>query len=249
MAKIDRRFLSCSLRSFLGLTIIVGAWFGWLSQQARKQRVAIQWIREHGGRVLYEDEYARGDNQTLVELQPHQQPSWKWIPLPAAWKTGFVRDMEWNVVFAELEPDSSDLSPIVGLGHLRELRAVRCKTSDISPLMGLSRLEILRLDGSRLIDVGPLSELSTLEIVSLNDTDVSDVRPLANLPRLRRLFLSRTLVEDFSYLAACERLELLWADSLSARQSAQLQAALPNCEQISVPWDAFDTKSIERYYH
>ena len=63
-----RRYLQFNLRTLLLLMLVLGGLLAWKVDKARDQRVAVAWVREMGGNVLYgyevsEDGVARSNPQ------------------------------------------------------------------------------------------------------------------------------------------------------------------------------------------
>ena len=105
----------------------------------------------------------------------------------------------------------SDVSPLAGLTHLRELRLSSHQLSDVSPLAGLTQLQVLQLSSNQLSDVLPLAGLTRLRELWLNFGQISDVSPLAGLTQLQVLWLDGN-VSDVSPLAGLTQLRDLVLD-------------------------------------
>ncbi|KAL0217318.1 hypothetical protein RCL1_007899 [Eukaryota sp. TZLM3-RCL] len=103
----------------------------------------------------------------------------------------------------------SDLTPILGLTELRELKMLELPVLDLSTLAACNRLETLYLSDMSLSDISPLSFCTNLVYLTLEETQVVDISPLSTCTKLRCLDLSDSPVSDISPLAGCEELTVL----------------------------------------
>ena len=55
--KRKRRWFRFSLKTFVVVLTVFCVWLGLLVYRVNKQRDAVQWVKEHGGRVYYDFEF------------------------------------------------------------------------------------------------------------------------------------------------------------------------------------------------
>ena len=115
-----------------------------------------------------------------------------------------------NAVWLNLrENQISDLSPLAGLIHLRELWLDDNLLLDISPVRGLTNLTHLEIEENQLSDISPVRGLINLTHLEVQETLVSDILPVRGLTNLTRLDFRATLVSDLSPVAGLINLEEL----------------------------------------
>ena len=85
--------------------------------------------------------------------------------------------------------------------------------SDLSPLIGLTRLTELRLPFTKLVDISALSELTSLIWLILSNNNISDVSPLQGMTQLNYLVLGSNNISDISALSGLTNLDTLTLDS------------------------------------
>ena len=115
--------------------------------------------------------------------------------------------------------DMTDLTPLSGLNHLKELRLSgdiegNEGITDLTPLKDLSSLKVLHLPAANLEDLTPLSGLTRLEDLALTDPSgdhgfVEDITPLAPLVNLKELYLKIAVISDLTPLSGMTQLESL----------------------------------------
>ena len=250
--KRKRRWLRYSLRTFLVLLTVFGVWLGLLVFRVNKQKEAVQWVKDHGGKVYYD--FEMDESLTAPPFHHRQPPGPEWL------RRLIGIDYFANVVGVDLADSRvTDLTPLAKLTSLEELSLISTQVSDLTPIAKLTSLERLVLDGTQVgdlsplakltsldelwlistlvHDLSPLAKLTSLEVLALNNSRVRDLAPLANLPRLETLFVTDTQVRDLTPLAKLTSLEELWLDHTQVRQDQfkMLQRALPNCY---ISWSA-----------
>ena len=115
-----------------------------------------------------------------------------------------------NAVWLNLrENQISDLSPLAGLIHLRELWLDDNLLLDISPVRGLTNLTHLEIEENQLSDISPVRGLINLTHLEVQETLVSDILPVRGLTNLTRLDFRATLVSDLSPVVGLINLEEL----------------------------------------
>jgi flagellin-like hook-associated protein FlgL len=72
--------------------------------------------------------------------------------------------------------------------------------SDITPLIGLTDVEQLKLNNNNIQDLSILSGLTKLDDIKLQNNNVNDVSPLAGLVNMRELWLNNNNLEDIKPL-------------------------------------------------
>ncbi len=191
-ALIFRWRFQFSIRALLLLVVVVAIPFSWLEteiQQARKQRVVVEWIVNLRGFAFYD-----------YELDPSGDPIPGAKPPGPAWLRNLLGDdLLANV--AEVYLTNSNVGD-----------------ADLEHLKGLTQLRFLDLGGTKVGDVGleHLSELTHLEWLDAGTTNVTDVglKRLKGLTRLRKLFLWYTKTSDagLEYLKGFTQLQWLYLD-------------------------------------
>ena len=104
-----------------------------------------------------------------------------------------------------------NLSEIVKLQTLKQLKITFINTKNLSHLQLLSQLEYLHLSGKNASDLSPLATLTELRELSLEYFKLTSVQPLSQLTKLQRLNLYKVKVKDissFSYLVGLKFLEM-----------------------------------------
>ena len=226
------RWLRFSLRALLVFTFVIGIWLGWLTNSARKQQRAAAWVNDHRGSVYYDFDMIKDAHGNWIAES--NDPGWKWIPLPHAWKSPVVIDCEWNVTGAALFGAPSNIQPLADLTRLEFLAVSGKQLSDIKPLARLRSLRELRLLGP-ITNIDALASLDNLATLSLYTGDV-DLAPLAKLQGIRKLHLS-SAISDLAPLKKLPQLKTLYfSTSPSADQIEWCARHLPHCKVV-VPVD------------
>ncbi|MCA9624301.1 MAG: hypothetical protein KC731_34995 [Myxococcales bacterium] len=123
----------------------------------------------------------------------------------------------------------TDLSPLAGLGALRELTLGPREAVDLSALAGLAELETLILRKAKSLPAEP--RWPKLRELRFSDTEVVDLGPVARLPALTKLYASDTGVADLAPLAEAKTLELLWVSGTKVHDLTPL-AGLPHLAHL-----------------
>jgi Leucine-rich repeat (LRR) protein len=162
--KRKRRWYQYSLRTFLLLITIFAIWLGYLSNEARKQREAVAWVKEMGGMLGYDYEV---DEDGYLK-QDGKPPGPKWL------RETLGIDFMADVCSVALSgADVNDVTRLAGLKKLQWLRLEGAQVTDVTPLAGLRKLHRLALDGTHVSDVTPLAGLKNLRELYLWGTRVS----------------------------------------------------------------------------
>jgi len=141
--KPKRRWVTYSLRQLLALVAVAAvacSWFGVKMQQARRQKAAVEAIRDLGGHVRYHYEYVK--SRDWEGYDPDARP-----PGPS-WFLNFV-----GVDFL------SDVRRV-------ELTGPRVTDAHVEHVSGLTRLKELKLSDTQISDGGlaQLKKLTDLEM-------------------------------------------------------------------------------------
>ncbi|MDR0443467.1 MAG: hypothetical protein LBH44_08690 [Treponema sp.] len=129
--------------------------------------------------------------------------------------------------------DFSDLSPLVVLTELEELRIVLNRNvTDISPLKSLTKLKKLNLFELSLESIEPISSLVNLrhlELVGYKDCCFKELLPLK---QLETLILGNRATLDITYIAQLQSLTKLDITPGIERGSSATKAVITNVEQL-----------------
>ncbi len=113
-----RRWFRFSLRTLLIVVTVLSVplgWIGWRLGEVRRERAAITWVEDMGGRVSFHDRVKTDER------------SW-WEKTTDKWFGGTVR-------WASLaNTQVSELSPLAELKNLKTLNLNHTQVSDLSPL-------------------------------------------------------------------------------------------------------------------
>ena len=103
--------------------------------------------------------------------------------------------------FVELNPGfDGNVESRIEKGEVKRINFVADRISDISPLIALKGLQELRCKGTWLADIRPLQVLPNLQLLNLGETSVHDLTPLRKLRQLKRLYISQAPIHDLSPL-------------------------------------------------
>ena len=255
--KRKRRWFQFSLRTLLGLTLLVGlgmaTWIVPIKKSAEKQKVAVDAIKTDAGSVFYD--YQVDPSGSLTTGAEPPGPSWLRRLLGDDFFSTVVgvgvntpADMKHVGELSKLRTigaygvpiSDADLKGVRELSQLTTLNLSRTPVTDagLRNLKGLSQLEDLELSGTRVTDLGlkQLSGLSQLKSLDLNATRITDagLESLGGLSHLQDLTLSQTSVTDAGLKHLKELTELqtlsLWKTKVTDAGVKDLQKALPNCK-------------------
>jgi len=170
-----RRRYQFSLRTLLVFMLLCGAGLGWLAmkmQRAKRQREAVEGIREAGGGVFYD--YQLDETSALIPGAQPSAPVWLReslgddffcdVTVVGVWRSTHITDAELENVKVLTSLERLDLGfthvTDAGLGHLE----------------GLSSLEVLYLTNTLVTDAGlkHLKGLMGLQVLWLEGTQVTD---------------------------------------------------------------------------
>ena len=110
--KRTRRWLKVSLRTLLLAITVLCAWLGFIVNRANKQKQAVAWVRENGGRVVYDFDL-NGPRGPIDDAEP-KDPKWlyQWIGIDYF---ADVRSVDLS------KKEISDLAPLAQFTDLRQL--------------------------------------------------------------------------------------------------------------------------------
>lgn len=217
-----RRWFQYSIRSLMLVTLVIACVLGYISNEARKQRNAVAWVKEMGGDVEY-DYLFEANGDAIPNAEP-PGPDWlrEWIGID------YFSDVAVVYIY---ENQVDDLSPLKDLTNLERLLLKNSPVSDISPLAGLTNLTSVDLSATQVSDLSPMKRWDNLEMLWLNNTPVKDLSSLKNMSNLEDLFLENTQVTDLSPLKDLPKLEWLYIEGaqVSEEEIQNLKASLSNC--------------------
>ena len=190
--KHKRRWFRFSLKTFVVLLTVFCVWLGLMVHRVNKQKEAVQWVKGHGGQVLYD--FQSDHHITLLDLADDTAP-----PVPDWLRELIGIDYFTDVVFVDLNDTKvEDIEPLRDLSQLQVLSLDRTQVMDFEPLRELTRLQTLSLGSTQVSDLEPLRKLTQLWWLTLNGTQVSDLSPLRELTQLLRLHLDAYVVQPCS---------------------------------------------------
>ncbi|REJ97430.1 MAG: hypothetical protein DWQ35_02410 [Planctomycetota bacterium] len=236
--KPRRRWCQFRLRTLLIAITLISlplSWLAWEIQQRRRQRPAVEWIRNIGGLLNEEMELYFVSPQFSPPPKPlserFQERFDEWfgpdVRKVYLWGLNMIAAGDGSITFQDDEP--LDLTLLSRLENLEELHIVGPMPKSLSPLEGMSQLRVISINEPRLTVDGfitsetfvvrerdylePLLKLDNLERLVLHGLRLDDVGPLTRLKQLRSISLVDGFVED-------EQLQLL-------------QEALPDCQILT----------------
>ena len=157
-----RRFLRFSVRGMIVLVLIVGAWLGWIVRSARIQSEAVEAIRDAGGQVQYDWEFAGQDPMKVAHAPPPRL-------LADLVGVDYFSDVTYVLLRGRHSPATFGF-----VGVFRKLQSIDSAGSNIDDagiacVKGLPCLTSLWLSDTRLSDAAlihlrKLTSLSTLDL-------------------------------------------------------------------------------------
>jgi len=104
-----------------------------------------------------------------------------------------------------------DLSPLSTLTELIELSLTQNHIiTDITPLAGLIHLRELEIDDNLITDISPLANMTEMERLYLSFNSIADISVLANMKNLRDVWITGSPINDISAVTELTNLERLW---------------------------------------
>lgn len=171
-----------TLRGALVLLTIFCLWLGYLSFNARQQKIAVDRIRHLGGTITYDwqEPVDVGGGMFTAPTGPYAH---KWL------RSLLGDDHFQTVIGVTFEQKEVDASVLDGLPHLERVRFYRCDVSDLDVFTHLHELNSLSLEKNRIRDVSRLGSLKKLYSLDLSDNLIEDCAPLCELKSLLLLDL------------------------------------------------------------
>lgn len=102
-----------------------------------------------------------------------------------------------------------DLSDLMLMENLRELRLIHQPLYDLSPLSGNLRLTYVEIMQCSVLDLSPLVELPLLDALLLYDNKISDFSPLEKMKSLRNLGIGDMMVQSIAALGDLSHINIL----------------------------------------
>jgi hypothetical protein len=107
----------------------------------------------------------------------------------------------------------SDVSPLAGLVHLKELSLASNQIEDLSPLVTLAVLEYLDIsDNEKLRDISAIASMRNLRELWLQRSPLNSIGPIAGLAKLHTLWVAACGVRDIEPIASLSELRTLVLD-------------------------------------
>ncbi len=179
-----RRWWQFSLASLLIMMTVLALCLGFWADSARRQKLAVQWIRERDGQVLYSFEIQRSPNQKLSPPGPDWLREWLGIDYLDNVEVVHVEE---PVTDADLAAFAKDLPRLKSLGIGQAASVTDAGLGGLAK--GLPRLTYLRIAlGASITDAGlvHLARLHDLEFLHIDCPQMTNAG-LANLAGLRQL--------------------------------------------------------------
>ena len=224
--KPKRRWLQFSLRTMFLVMTVFCIWIAITAKRARDQKLAVEAIREMGGRVFYEHQIGNPSD-----------------PLIPEWLRRFIGDEYFfSVNGIQLEGPDFDDASLIAIEQMTDAKLLALTDTKITDtglvhLKGLTKVETLVLNGTQVTGTGMvhLKGLTKLGFLYLNNTQVSDAGlvHLKGFSNFQQLDLSNTRITDvgLDHLKGLTKLQTLNLSSTQVTDQGvkRLRQALPNC--------------------
>jgi len=172
-----------SISTFLIVIALVSALLGKASIEARRQKAAVDWVRDHGGGVLYD----WNEHHTEYWTPPPEHPYPEWL------RNFFGDDYFQTVTYVWV--DSSDLTPLANFPDIHTLILSDNEIVNLSPLESLKKLKVLDLNRNQITDLAPLARLPLLTRLHVEDNRITDISPLLSLEYLKEAELKGNQID------------------------------------------------------
>jgi hypothetical protein len=196
------RRLTLSLRVMMLLVLVVACWLGSISNKARRQRGAVEAIKQYGGYVQYDWE--------MSVVRPPTPPGPKWL------RSLIGDDYFQEVIDAELvnrhagnvleKAVREDEEVVAHLADLRGLKVLGMRGNPVTNagmgiIGGLTSLECLNLLDCPLprdAIAAQLANLRNLRLLNIGDCKLTDAQlvRLKGLTKMSQLYLGGNLITD-----------------------------------------------------
>ncbi|MBC2271398.1 internalin [Listeria welshimeri] len=103
----------------------------------------------------------------------------------------------------------SDLHPLSGLIHLKDIDLSHNQISDLSPLSDLIKLTSLHMNHNKISDISPLSDLTNLTSLWISDNQINDLSALFGLISLAELHSGENQINNLTPLSGLTNLTTL----------------------------------------
>jgi flagellin-like hook-associated protein FlgL len=127
----------------------------------------------------------------------------------------------------------SDITPLIGLTDVEQLRLNNNNIQDLSVLSGLTELDDIKLQNNNVNDVSPLAGLVNMRELWLNNNNIEDIKPLEHLSGMNgALGLADNNISDLSPLTNFNNIVsttglYLSGNPITQSQKAMLEASIP----------------------
>jgi internalin A len=232
-----RRWMAFSLRGMLLVITLAAVWMGYLTNRAVQQRRAVAAIKQLGGEVAYDWEFAKPDRRRSWpnNVEPHP-PGSRWLrKLVGDEYFQRVREIDLHNRDSELPRAGIGLPSLSGLSHVREIdiTGFELSTKQLSFLASMNELEELHLDecvltGNALVHLRP-DRLIDLKMETCQITPAA-LQEIGRCTLLEELSLDDTTVDaqQMGWLAPLKQLR-----SLALSNTGTTDAALAHLADLT----------------
>lgn len=146
-----------------------------------------------------------------------------------------------------ISEDIEDISELIGLENLtnlRELYLFYSKIKEINGIGNLRNLTYLSIPDSQITEINGLEELNNLRKLELEGSQITQIKGLNNLKKLKFLYLSANKITEIKGLDSLVKLETLWLDRNSITELKGLEN-LRNLKEINLNLNTIKTLKID----
>ncbi|MCH7725471.1 MAG: hypothetical protein IH991_03155 [Planctomycetes bacterium] len=131
--KRKRRWFRFSLKTFVVLLTVFCVWLGLLAYRVNKQKEAVQWVRDHRGKVYYDFQWDEVKESSIDDAEP-PGPDW-------------LRNLIGVDYFSDVAYVYIPSAKVDDIGPLRDLTDLRVdlsgtQVSDLSPFVKMKGVTI-----------------------------------------------------------------------------------------------------------
>jgi len=221
-----RRWIAFSIRGVLAFILVLALWLGWLVHQARQRREAVAAVKQFGGWVHYDYEFAPGP-VVVPEGNNLWMTSWgKLTPGRTPWASPWLRRSLGDEYFTKI----AHVSLFVDIQKGQASAAPYGKTAEdvLAKLATQSSVRTLQIGGRHATDqgmesVGQMTGLEELIIFPAREITDDGVAHLGKLRNLRIILLSQAKLTD---------------------AGLRTLGSLPNLEEIMVDGQGFSDEGL-----
>jgi hypothetical protein len=148
------------------LLTLICIWLGKISVEARQQKEAVAWVKEHLGTVHYDWQLLDALAKKPKGLEP---PGPRWLRKLIGDDFFQTAEAVWIT-----DVDIDDLSQLADLTDLKQLSLIGNRLRDVEPLASLTKLRRLELSVNEIRDISPLFGLKDLTYLNLKGNPVNE---------------------------------------------------------------------------